>query len=553
MKNYSRNDVHKNSHGVFHGDLHAATWHYLLPLLAAALLVLQSCSGQKEASSGGSEAGASSFFYGKPADAVGLDPARETDGESFMVTDEIYEGLVGFKPGTTEVQPVLAKSYDISADRLTYTFKLREGVKFHDGSDFNADAAVFAFERQFQPDHPGYDYGPWKFWHAMAFDELIDSVSTEGEYTFVIHLKQPAASFLATLAMDFIRIPSPAAVLKYKDDFTNHPVGTGAYQFVSWKKGDSIVLKAFDGYWGEKANVENVFFRVIPEPTARALALQNGEIDAFTYPAMDDIPALRENPDIDFYETSGLNVGYLAMNNEKKPFDDVRVRQAINYAIDKDDIIKAVYGELGQAADAPIPPIMWAFKSDIKKYEYNPEKARDLLAAAGLADGFETEMLALPVTRPYMPQGQKVAEIVQQQLADVGIRAGITTLEWGAHLEKTDHGDFEMAFLGWKGDNGDPDNFLGVLLAADRAVVPASNIAFWKNEEFTDLIRRAHQISDQEERKKLYFAAQDIFAEEAPWVTIANSKLIVPHKKTVKNLIVSPVGGASNIKHVVIE
>lgn len=524
----------------------------MITLVIAMGIVVSGFAGGEGESSAASTV-SSTFVYGRSADAVGLDPARETDGETFAVTSEIYEGLVGFAPGSTEIIPVLAESYSISSDGLEYVFKLRRNVTFHDGTAFNADSVVFNFNRQSDENNPYNQYGPFKYWGYMDFANIVDTVSKVDEYTVRINLQKPDASFLASLAMDFITMASPAAIEQYKGDFTNNPVGTGPFKFVSWTKGDSVVLEANDDYWDGRPILDRVVYRVIPDPTARTLALQNGEIDAFVYPSPDDIQSLRDDPNIALIENSGLNVGYLAFNTQKKPFDDVRVRRALNYAVDKEAIIKAAYGDLGQAAYAPIPPTMWAYNPDITRYEYNPQEAKRLLAEAGYSDGFSVEMLALPVTRPYNPQGQKVAEIMQQQFAQVGVQASIKTLEWGTHLELTDLGEHELAFLGWIGDNGDPDNFLGVLLAANRAVVPASNIAFWKNEEFSDLIAQAVVISDVEKRKELYFEAQEIFAQQVPWIVLANSKRVVPYNKRVKNLVIQVVGGGANLKDVSLE
>ncbi len=431
----------------------------------------------------------------RSGDSVGLDPARETDGESFMPTGEIFEGLVGFKPGTTEVEPVLAESWTLSEDGKTYTFKLRQNVRFHDDTEFNADAVVFNFMRQHDENHPYYQYGPYKYWGYMNFNTIVDEVQALDSHTVQITLTEPNAPFLASLAMNFIAIVSPTAIETYKEDTTNNPVGTGPFKFVSWIKGDSITVEANENYWRGAPALSQVVFKVIPEPTARALALEKGEVDIILYPSPEDIARLDVNEDLAIERQPGLNIGYMAFNTQKKPFDDVRVRRAVSYAINTDDIIAAVYGELGRPAYSAMPPTMWGYTEDLEKYKYDPEKAKELLAEAGYPDGFTFTMWPIPVTRPYMPDGSRVAEIVQAQLADVGIGANIELLDWGTHLERTDSGLHEVAFLGWIGDNGDPDNFLNVLLSAHAAVKPAGNIAYWKNSEFTELIDQAKTIA----------------------------------------------------------
>jgi len=480
------------------------------------------------------------LVFAHSGDAVGLDPARETDGESFMIADNIYNCLVEFKPGTTEVMPALATKWDVSADGLEYVFHLREGVKFHDGSDFNADAVVFSHKRQLDESHPYYEYGPWKYWGYMDMSAIIKDIVAVDANTVKYILSKPEAPFIANLAMNFSAIVSPKAVEMYKEDYTNHPVGTGPFKFVSWTKDANIIVERFDGYWGEKAYLDRVIFKVIPDATARVLALKKGEVDLVDYPSPEDIPALRTTDGIKVIEQAGLNVGYLALNNEKPPFDNKLVRQAMNYAINKQDIIDGVYGGLGQTAKNPLPPGMWSYNDDIEDYPYDPAKAKALLAEAGLADGFSITLWAMPVSRPYNPNGKKVAEIMQQNLADIGVDAAITSYDWGTYLEKTDHGEHDAALLGWTGDNGDPDNFLWVLLSEPAATIPAGNIAFWKNAEFTALIKEAKETADQAKRTELYEKAQVIFHEEAPWVTLAHSLVVAPMKEEVMDYVLYP-------------
>ncbi len=489
----------------------------------------------------------------RSGDAVGLDPARETDGESFMPTSEIFEGLVAFKPGTTEVEPALAESWTISEDGLTYIFTLRENVMFHDGSAFNADAVVFNFMRQKDENNPYYQYGPYKYWLNMNFHKIVDEVKALDEYTVQITLTKPNSPFLSSLGMNFMAMVSPTSIEQYKEDTKNNPVGTGPFMFVSWVKGDAITLKANPNYWRGAPTLSQVIFKVIPEPTARALALENGEVDIILYPSPEDIPRLEENEELEIYKTPGLNVGYMAFNTQKTPFDNVMVRRAISYAINKNDIIDAVYGALGRPAYTAIPPTMWGYTENLEKYAYNPERAKELLKEAGYPDGFTLTMWPIPVTRSYMPDGSRVAEIIQAQLAEIGIRATIELLDWGTHLDNVDNGLHEIAFLGWRGDNGDPDNFLNVLLSAHTAVKPASNIAYWKNAEFTDLIDKASVIKSQEERAELYKKAQVIFADQAPWVPIAHSVDATPKRKYVKGYIPTPVGEFHNLRLVRIE
>ena len=342
--------------------------------------------------------------------------------------------------------------------------------------------------------------------------------------------------------MDFASIVSPTAVAKYGEDFKNNPVGTGAFKFVSWTKDSDIVFDRNADYWGGPVYLDRLILKVIPDATSRWLALQKGEVDLIDFPSNDDIPAMRSTANIQLIQQAGLNVGYLALNTEKKPFDNKLVRQAMNYAIDQQEIVDGVYGEAGQVAKNPIPPGMWSYNDDIEDYGYNPEKAKELLAQAGYPNGFEMELWAMPVARPYNPDARKVAEIMQAQLVKVGIDAEIVSYEWGTYLDKTDMGEHQSAMLGWTGDNGDPDNFLWVLLSEPAAQLPAGNIALWKNKEFTDLCAKAKVTTDQAERDRLYRAAQEVFHEEAPWVPIAHSVVTVPAMDYVNDFVLYPTG-----------
>ncbi len=491
------------------------------------------------------------IVFARSGDSVGLDPARETDGESFYGSHQIFDTLVEFKPGTTEIIPALATSWDVSSDGLTYTFHLRKGIKFHDDTPFNSDAVVFSYMRQLDENHPFHKYGPWKYWGYMDMSAIIDTIEAVDKYTVQFNLKKVEAPFIANLAMDFAAIVSPTAYKANPEGFASNPVGTGPFKFVSWTKDSDIVLDRNPDYW-EPVYLDRVILKVIPDATARWLALQKGEVDIIDFPAADDLPAMQSNPDIQLIQQAGLNVGYLAMNTQKKPYDDKRVRQAMNHAINRDEIIKAVYGSAGQPAKNPIPPTMWSYNDDIESYSYDVEKAKALLTEAGYQDGFKTEIWAMPVARPYNPDARKIAEIMQAQLAKINVEVEIITYEWGTYLDKTDSGEHQAAMLGWTGDNGDPDNFLFVLLSIPAAEVPAGNIAFWKNEAFNDLIVQAKETAGQDKRTQLYREAQEIFHEEAPWVPIAHSVVTVPAKNKVKDFLIYPTG-LRVFKHVWLE
>jgi ABC-type transport system substrate-binding protein len=515
----------------------------VLIFLLSVTMIFIGC-GEKEAASGAGGDGkmGGTLVFARSGDSVGLDPARETDGESFYGATAVFDNLVEFVPGKTEVRPALAESWDVAEDNLSVTFHLRKGVKFHDGTDFTADAVVFTFERQFKEDHPYYNLGPWKYWGYMDMDNIVKAVVAVDDYTVRFDLKKPEAPFLANLAMDFAGIVSPSAVEKLGEDFKNNPVGTGAFKFVEWRKDDAIIFERNEEYWADDVYLDRLILRVIPDATARWLALQKGEVDVVDFPSAQDLQAMKNDPNVKVMQQEGLNVGYLAFNNTKKPFDNKLVRQALNYAINKDEIITAVYGSAGTAAKNPLPPTMWSYNDDIKDYPYDPAKAKELLAQAGYPNGFSTELWAMPVARPYNPNARKIAEIMQAQFAEVGVDADIVSYEWGTYLDKTDNLEHDMAMLGWTGDNGDPDNFLWVLLSAPAAEPPAGNIAAWKNAEFTALIKEAKETMNQTRRTELYEKAQEVFNEEAPWLPIAHSVVSVPMKNSVQGFHIYPTG-----------
>jgi len=297
----------------------------LVVLLAVTGMAFAAGGGEKGGSSGAAKSGGV-LVFGRAGDSVGLDPGRETDGESFYVADNVYETLTKFKPGTTEILPGLASSWDVAADGLTYTFHLRTGVKFHDGTPFNADAVVYSISRQFKQDMPDFQFGPWQYWGGMDMDNIVKDVVKVDDATVKFTLKRVEAPFLANLAMNFAAIVSPTAAKMYGADFKSHPVGTGPFKFVSWTKDDNIVLDRNDAYWGQKAYLDRVILKVITDKSARYLALKKGEVDMIEFPNPSDIAAIQADSNLKIVSQAGMNVGYLALNTAHKPFDNKLVR-----------------------------------------------------------------------------------------------------------------------------------------------------------------------------------------------------------------------------------
>ncbi|PZN08507.1 MAG: ABC transporter substrate-binding protein [Bacillota bacterium] len=521
-------------------------------VLAATVAVLASACGAPATQTGSGEGGAGgaasdTLVWGRGGDSVSLDPANVTDGESMKVTHQIFDTLVEFKEGSTEVEPWLATEWQVSDDGRVWTFELRQGVKFHDGTAFNAEAVVFNFERWMHSDNP-YRYPDQKFeYYAYMFGgfddkSVIETVEAVDEYTVRFTLREPLAPFLQNLAMPCFAIASPEAIKKYGADFGRHPVGTGPYKFVEWIPDQQITLEAFDEWWGGPPKTKRIVYRAIKDNSARLAELKAGTIDVMEDPNPSELGTVDPSRFEILYREPN-NVGYLALNNDKEPFHDVRVRQAIAHAINKQAIVEAFWGELGQVAKNPMPPTMMGYNEAVQDHEYNPDKAKELLAQAGYPNGFETELWAMPVPRPYMPEPQKIAEAIQQHLAKVGIRAEIVTHEWDIYLEKTGNGEHPMALLGWVGDNGDPDNFLYVLLDKDNAKTPgAGNIAFYRSDEVHRLLVQAQRNLQPDERERLYQQAQEIIKRDVPMVPIAHARAPIIARKGVEGLVPSPLG-----------
>jgi peptide/nickel transport system substrate-binding protein len=480
-------------------------------------------------------------------DAVELDPADVTDGESITVTDNIFEGLVRYKAGSTELEPCLATSWDTSTDGLTWTFHLRKNVKFQDGTPFNADAVVFSYERQRDVNNSFHQYGKWEYW-GWCFSEIAKTEKVD-DLTVKITLSHPFAPFLSTMAMFTMDVVSPTNCNQWKDQWFAHPVGTGPFSFVEWVKGDHITLAKNNNYWGTKAQIDTLIFKVIADSSARYLALQKGEVQGMEFPNPDDLPKIAQDTNLVVLSAPGLNVGYLAMNMGKDtpgfqaPFADVRVRQAINYAINKADIVNSLYKGTAVVAKNPIPPTLWGYNDAVVDYEYNPTKAKELLKEAGYPNGFKTNLWAMPVSRPYMFDPKAIATAIQADLKKVGITAEIVTYDWSTYLAKTEAGEHSMALLGWTADYADPDDFLYVLFDQDSATVgSAGNIAFYRNPTVHTLNIEAQQTTDLNQRITLYKQVQQIVHDDAPWVPLAYAKQILVFASNVKGFVLYPTG-----------
>lgn len=503
---------------------------------------------------------AKNFVNCSEASPASFNPQVVTDAPSYNASAiTLYSKLLRFELGTTKMIPGLAESYSISQDEKVYTFKLRKGVKFHTTSyfkptrDFNAEDVLFSINRQRLKDHPYHmvSGGIYTQYENNIKDNIQDIVALD-PYTVQITLKEIQAPFLAYMAGNYMSILSAEYADKLakenrKQDLDQFPIGTGPFAFVSYVKDNLIRYVAHPDYWdknsykGKKENrIDKLIFAITPDQSVRYQKLKAGECHFVTLPSIVDLDDMRANKNVQVLSQEGLNVGYLAMNTTKKPFDNVLVRKAVNHALNRKLYLDAIYHGTGIVASNPVPPALWSYDKNLKDYDYNPEKARALLKEANLPNGFETEMITLPVTRPYNPDGKKMGELMQADLAKVGIKVKLVTYDWPTFLKKSRSGEQQMIQFGWTGNN-DPDTFLNDLLSC-ASVESGNNTARWCNEKFNDLVLQARRITNQKKRTELYQKAQRIFKEEAPWVTIAHAKVFRVMDKNVSNFKIDPFG-----------
>ncbi|MDX2230036.1 MAG: ABC transporter substrate-binding protein [Leptolyngbyaceae cyanobacterium bins.349] len=496
------------------------------------------------------------LVFGSGGQPVNLEPGNITDGNSIYVQQQIYNRLMEFKPGTSELQPALATQWTSTPDGKTWTFKLRQGVKFQDGTDFNAAAVKFNVERWWDKNHPngdrnaGKNYEIWQQIFGGFKDEpasLLQSVTVVAPDTIQFGLKQPFAAFPSAIASGFFGMASPTAIqtagAKYGTP-GSLAVGTGAYTFKEWRTGDRIVLEKNPNYWESGLPKQNqVVVRFIQDPAARLAQVRAGQVDFTVDLAPDQKKELDNDANLQAVARPSFNVGYLALNPGYKPLADVRVRQAIAYAINRPAIVKAFWGDLAQHSPHLLPDALsWANSSQLQPYPFDPPKAKQLLAAAGYANGFDLELMYMPVSRPYFPTPKPIAEAFAADLSAIGIRVKLNTKDWAAYLaDRRKQPGYQAFMLGWTGDYGDPDSFYYSLYGPGST----DDIGNWQNDRVFQLLDQGRATQDQASRAKIYAEVDEILYKEVLRMPIVHSQPLLAQRKAIAGWIPSPLGSES--------
>ncbi len=478
------------------------------------------------------------LVVGQIAEPQSLDPHAVTAVNDFRILVNLYDGLVRYADGTLEVEPSLAESWEISDDGTQYTFQLRDDVEFHDGTPFNADAVVFNFRRMLNEDHPYHDTGPFPL--AFYFGQ-VDTVEATGEYEVTFTLTEPFAPFLSNLAYPTGLLISPPAVRENGEDVGRNPSGTGAYQFEEWVSNSRVVLTRNEDYWDGAPELEAVVFRPITDANTRVAEMLSGGIDLMVEVPPDNVATFREDDAFEVYEQAGPHVWFVILNLRDELLQDKRVRQALNYAVDKEALVNDVLQGTATVADSPIAPAFnWAYNENLQGYPYDPDRARELLEEAGAVG----EEITFYVTEggSGMLDPINMGTAIQANLEAVGLDVSIETYEWNTFLGEVNpglEGKAGMAEMAWM--TNDPDTLPFLTLRSDAMPEQGGfNSGYYSNEEVDELLAQARTSTSQEERARLYREVQEIVVEDAPWIFVANWQQNAVAKEEVENFSLQP-------------
>jgi dipeptide transport system substrate-binding protein len=482
-----------------------------------------------------------------------LTPSFDRLGVSFDVTSHLYSRLVGFDLESLQLEPGLAQSWKISQDGLTYTFYLRQDVKWHSNEifkptrNFTADDVLFTFNRQWKPHHPYHEVGvgQYPYFEGLGLRNIIADIVKVDDYTVRFELKKPHGPFLSELSMYWAAIQSQEYAeflmkIGQTEWFEDRPIGTGAFSFVAYTPSKEIVLQAFDDYWQGRPKLDFLRFDITPDSHERWRKVLAGDCHVMSNPSPSDLNIMRYTPSVHVMDQMGLNVGYMAFNTRLKPVNDARVRKAIIMSIDKIGLLRATYQSTALPAANPIPPILWSYNNQLADDRYDVLKARALLKEAGFENGLKLKLLVPPVSRTYMLSPSDVGQYIKLSLENLNIEVEIESVEWSKYTQYAQQGHDELVLYGWNGDMADPDNFLHELLSCDT--VGLSNLSNFCDPAYENLIQSARTISYQATRAQLYRRAQVRFKELAPLMPISHSVLYKVVRRNVKGLVVSPTG-----------
>jgi peptide/nickel transport system substrate-binding protein len=541
-------------------------WRWLLLLAAAFALALGGCGGDDgdEEASGGGASGGTLVFAGA-SDPVALDGALVSDGESIRVITQIFETLIGLKAGTTELEPSLATEWEVNDNATVFTFTLREGVKFHDGTDFNAEAVCFNFDRWYNFKGPLQSASASYYWQSFfggyAKNEsedlspsLYKSCEAQDETTAVVTLTKPSASMLGALTQQAFSIASPKALQEFDADAgtvdeetgfkptgtfgTEHPIGTGPFQFESWTRGDRIVLTRFDDYWGDKAKLDELIIRPIADNAARLQALQNDEIQGYDLVEPQDVPTIEGDDNLQLLERPA----YVTINQAQKPMDQLEVRQAVAYGLDREAVVNNFYGGRAVVATQMMPPEVMGYADDVTEYTYDPEKSKELLRQAGLTLPVPIDFwYPTDVSRPYMPDPKRNFEGLAASLNKAGFKVTPHSAPWSPdYLGRVDEGTAgHLNLIGWTGDFADPDNFIGVFF---QNFSPQFG---FRNPELFNLLDQGEAEPDEAKREEIYKQANRLIMDFIPAMPYAHSKPALGFRADVQGYEPSPTTNES--------
>jgi peptide/nickel transport system substrate-binding protein len=511
---------------------------WILLLLTSVSLILVGCGGGGPASNGSSK----TLIYARGSDAQKLDPGDVDDGESVKTLNQICEGLLRFKPGTLELEPWLAESYAVSDDGLTMTFQIREGVIFHDGTPLTAESAAWSFHRQMDKDHPGHLPGSnFQYWNYLYSE--IETVTVDGEMTLTMHLSQSNATILFSLATFSTYLISPKSLEDYGQDLVRHPVGTGPYKFVTWEPNQAIIMERNENYWEEPAGFDRLVMKSVTENAVRLLDLKAGKIHGLDGLQPAEIQPLIDDPQFEVYHKPGMNFAYIAFNETAERLREPEIREAIFKAIDREKLVRVALDGMGEVAHFPMAKGMLGEPADFKPVPYDPDAARAVLAK--YADRWTTPITISVMNAPriYAPDPVNIISLIREDLKQVGLTVEVEVRDFKNHLHQTRNGRHEIGFLGWHGDNGDPDNFLSIHLGSWAAKMGgATNISFYKNPDMDRLLIEARKVADLNKRQALYEEVLTLWRRDLPLLPLVHGEDIVVFRSGIKGFVLSATG-----------